>query len=101
MDENNNNEQSEDKGVGISNRGIDQERPAQDYVMDSVEGMEINRQRDDASTGDRLHGKGSDIGRNLDPDVEEDNDLTLTPDEQSGGIRSIDSKDGTSDHSHH
>jgi hypothetical protein len=94
-------ERQEEKGVGISNRGIDQERPAQDYVMDNVEGMEINRQRDDLSTGDRLHGKSIDIGRNLDPDVDEDENLTLTPEEQSGGVRRIDSKDGAPDHSHH
>ena|SRR5258708_7306126 len=93
--------QKKEKGVGISNRGIDQERPAQDYVMDNVEGMERNRQRDDLSTGDRLHGKSIDIGRNLDPDVEEDVTLTLTPEEQSGGVRRIDSKDGAPDHSHH
>jgi hypothetical protein len=93
-------EHEDEKGVGITNRGIDQERPAQDYVMDSVEGMEINGQRDDMSTGDRLHGKGVDIGRNLGPYVE-DSDLTLSPEEQSGGERHIDSRDAAPDHSHH
>jgi hypothetical protein len=95
--------QREEEEVGISNRGIDQERPAQDYVMDSVEGLEKNAQRDDLATGDRLAGKGKDIGRNLEPDVnvDEDDILTLTPEEQSGGVRRIDSRDAASDHSHH
>jgi hypothetical protein len=94
------NKQKTEQGVGITNRGIEQERPAQDYVMDSVEGMEESGQRDDLSTGDRLHGKGPDTGRNLDPYIEEA-DLTLTPEEQSGGVRRIDSRDAAPDHSHH
>jgi hypothetical protein len=94
------NVEQEDEGVGITNRGIDRERPAQDYVMDSVEGMERSNQRDDMSTGDRLHGKSTDIGRNLDPYIEE-SELTLTPEEQSGGERHIDSRDANPDHSHH
>jgi hypothetical protein len=91
-------EEKPEQGVGITNRGIEQEKPGQDYVMDSVEGMEISGQRDDLSTGDRLHGKGVDIGRNLDPFVE-DSDVTLTPEEESGGERRIDS--AGPDHSHH
>jgi hypothetical protein len=93
-------QQKKSKGEGITNRGIDREKPAQDYVLDSIEGLEKSSQRDDLDTGERLRGTGPTTGRNLDTYVE-DADLSLTPEEQSGGVRRIDSRDAARDHSHH
>ena len=92
-------QQTGKQGTGITNRGIQEEKPGQDYVMDTVEGMEMDGSRDDLSTGDRLAAKGTNIGRNIDPLIDEG--PLLTPEEESGGERRIDSKDGVQDHSHH
>jgi hypothetical protein len=84
--------------MGITNRGMEQEEPGQDYVMDAVEGLEIRGERDDLSTGDRLTMEDVQIGRNIDPDT---SGSGLTPDEQSGGERHIDSQGRRGANSHH
>jgi hypothetical protein len=99
--ERNKDKEAKEEEVGITNRGLEQEKPGQEYVMDSVEGMEADGKRDDLNTGDRLMDDGTRLRRNLEPTVDGDNGLTLTPDEQSGGVRRIDSRDAGADHSHH
>ena len=96
----NESERGDNEGAGITNRGIDQERAGQDYVMDVVEGMEMDGERDDLGTGDRLAGKVIDIGRDLD-EVRADDDSGQATDVQPGGERRIDSRDAAPDHSHH
>ncbi|MEO8288565.1 MAG: hypothetical protein ABI670_19270 [Chloroflexota bacterium] len=93
-----NDRQANAEEMGITNRGMEQEEPGQDYVMDTVEGLEIRGERDDLSTGDRLGMDDVQIGRNLDPDT---SDSGLTPDEQSGGERHIDSQGRRGANSHH
>ena len=93
-------EEQKAEETGITNRGLKEEKPGQEYVMDSIEGMEADRKRDDLNTGDRLMDDGTQRRRNLEPTVGNEDGLTLTPD-RPGGERRIDSREGNPDHSHH
>ena len=52
-------ETREEGEMGITNRGLEHEKPGQEYVMDSIEGMEADGKRDDLKTGDRLMEDGT------------------------------------------